>query len=135
MQYRTTMEHLKGKTLILADDDQFNIYALTAALEDYGFNIITASNGKEALNRLEDSGQVDIVLMDIMMPEMDGYEAMRRIRASGKNDGLPIIALTARAMKGDIDNCMEAGATGYLSKPVDVEKLVAMMASLLAPKE
>ena len=128
------MEHFKGKTLILADDDQFNIFALTSALEDYGFNIITAGNGKEVISRLEDTAHVDIVLMDIMMPEMDGYEAMRRIRADGKYNDMPIIALTARAMRNDIDNCMRAGATGYLSKPIDVTALVNMMDALLAPK-
>ncbi len=125
------MEHFKGKTLILADDDPLNIFALSAALEDYGFDIITAANGKEAVSKLTSTAHVDMVLMDIMMPEMDGYEAMRAIRAEGSYNTLPIIALTARAMKGDIEKCMEAGATGYLSKPIDVDKLLEMMNNLM----
>lgn len=121
------MDILNGKKLLLVDDDQYNIFALEAALEDYGLNILVATNGREAVNAVTANADLDIVLMDIMMPEMDGYEAMRIIRAMDDRKKLPIIALTAKAMKADIDNCFEAGATDYMSKPIDVSKLVAMM--------
>jgi len=125
------METLQGKIVLLADDDNNNVYALLAALEDVGLEIIVATNGIEALRKLGEMEKVDIVLMDIMMPEMDGFEAMRVIRSNKKYTDLPIIALTAKAMKGDIEKCLEAGATGYLSKPIDVEKLLELIEDLL----
>lgn len=114
------------KTL-LVDDDMRNIFALSAALQDKRVKVITAKNGREALERLEQHPDTDIVLMDIMMPEMDGYEAMRRIRSQERFESLPIIALTAKAMKGDRALCIDAGASDYLAKPIDIEKLMSMM--------
>ena len=125
------MEILKGKNLLLADDDKYNIFALSSALEDFGLNIITVVNGKEAVNAVAENKDIDIVLMDIMMPEMDGYEAMRTIRSTGLHDQLPIIALTAKAMRSDIDKCMEAGATAYMSKPIDITALLSLMCKCL----
>jgi CheY-like chemotaxis protein len=125
------MEILKGRHVLIADDDQYNIYALCAALEDYGMHLLIANNGREAVDAVCSHGDIDIVLMDIMMPEMDGYEAMRHIRSDAAFKDLPIVALTAKAMKGDIEKCLDAGATDYLSKPIDVEKLVGMIGRLL----
>lgn len=125
------MEILQSKIVLLADDDNNNVYALLAALEDIGLEIVTATNGIEALRKLEEAERIDIVLMDIMMPEMDGFEAMKIIRSNKKYADLPVIALTAKAMKGDIEKCLEAGATGYLSKPIDVDKLLELMRDLL----
>jgi CheY-like chemotaxis protein len=125
------LEHLKGKTVLLADDDKYNIYAMTEVLAYLEVNVITAMTGQEAIDNLISNEPVHIVLMDIMMPEMDGYEAMRRIRSADKYKSLPIIALTAKAMKGDNEKCIEAGATDYLSKPVDIDKLYAMIAKYI----
>lgn len=121
------MEVLKGKRLLLVDDDQHNIYALEAALEEFGLNILIARNGQEAVDAVQADNALDMVLMDIMMPEMDGYQAMAIIRAMEDRKGLPIIALTARAMKADVDKCFEAGATDYLSKPIDLDKLIPVL--------
>jgi len=124
------MEQLKGKNLLLADDDKYNVFALRSALEDYGMNIISVNTGIEAIAAIG-ANDIDIVLMDMMMPEMDGYEAMSNIRASGRHNNLPIIALTAKAMRGDIDKCLAAGASDYMSKPLDVEALVTLMCKWL----
>ena len=115
------------KKLLLVDDDMRNIYALSAQLEELGFDITIANNGKEALQALEDNPQMDIVLMDIMMPEMDGYEAMTLIRKQSRFQKLPILALTAKAMKDDRAKCLEAGANDYCSKPIDMGKLTSLM--------
>jgi CheY-like chemotaxis protein len=120
------LETLQDKNILLADDDPMNIFALTAALEDFGVNITTVTTGTEAVDAVMNNNDFDIVLMDIMMPEMDGYEAMRIIRSKGFNN-LPIIALTAKAMRGDVEKCLEAGASDYMSKPIDVATLVEMM--------
>jgi CheY-like chemotaxis protein len=120
------LETLQDKNILLADDDPMNIFALTAALEDFGVNITTVTTGTEAVDAVMNNNDFDIVLMDIMMPEMDGYEAMRIIRSKGFNN-LPIIALTAKAMRGDVEKCLEAGASDYMSKPIDVAMLVEMM--------
>lgn len=116
-----------GKQVLVVDDDMRNIYALSATLEEMGFSITVANNGMEALEAMDDNPAFDLVLMDIMMPEMDGYEAMRRIRAQDRFKAVPIIALTAKAMKEDRSKCIEAGANDYCSKPVDIEKLTALM--------
>jgi CheY-like chemotaxis protein/two-component sensor histidine kinase len=116
-----------GKQLLLVDDDMRNIYALSAQLEEFGFDITIANNGKEALQALEDNPAMDIVLMDIMMPEMDGYEAMSLIRKQSRFQKLPILALTAKAMKDDRAKCIEAGANDYCSKPIDMGKLTSLM--------
>lgn len=116
-----------GKQILIADDDMRNIFALSAVLEEAGFNIEIATNGKEAIEKLEDSPNIDLVLMDVMMPEMDGIEATRRIRQVSKWHNLPIIAVTAKAMQGDREQCLAAGANDYISKPVDVDKLLSLI--------
>lgn len=118
---------VEGKRLLLVDDDIRNLYSLSAVLEESGFEIETAGTGVEAIDMLEDSNAFDLVLMDVMMPEMDGLEAMQKIRANPKFKSLPIIALTAKAMKDDRARCIEAGANDYLSKPVDTNKLKAIV--------
>ncbi|PST84596.1 histidine kinase [Pedobacter yulinensis] len=123
----TIEKALKGKNILITDDDMRNIFALSSALQEYEMNIIIATNGREALEKLEEHPQTDMVLMDVMMPEMDGYEAMQKIREQSKYSRLPIIALTAKAMKNDREKCIEAGANDYISKPVEMEKLLSMM--------
>ncbi|WP_300670690.1 response regulator [Desulfoluna sp.] len=118
---------LSGKTLLLVDDDMRNVFALSSVLEERSIQVIIARNGRESLEKLKETAQVDAVLMDIMMPEMDGYEAMTEIRKIKKFARLPIIALTAKAMKGDRSKCIEAGASDYLAKPVNTEKLLSML--------
>ncbi|MDG2432783.1 response regulator [Flavobacterium sp.] len=120
-------EVLKDKNILIVDDDIRNIYALSAALTGKGANITTAFNGIEALEALENNGNTDIVLMDIMMPEMDGFEATRKIRENIRWKNLPIIALTAKAMKGDRDEIINAGASDYQSKPIDIQKLISLI--------
>ena len=116
-----------GKKILLADDDMRNIFALSAVLEEAGFSIEIATNGLEVLDKLENVTDVDLVLMDVMMPEMDGIEATRRIRQLPQWVNLPIIAVTAKAMLGDREQCLEAGANDYISKPVDVDKLLSLI--------
>lgn len=124
----STMEKvLKDKTILITDDDMRNIFALSSALQAYDLKIVMANNGREAISKLEDNKQIDLVLMDIMMPEMDGYQAMAAIRSKKEFTKLPIIALTAKAMKNDREKCIEAGANDYISKPVDMDKLLSML--------
>jgi CheY-like chemotaxis protein/signal transduction histidine kinase len=118
---------LVGKKVLVVDDDVRNIFALSSVLERRGMNVITAGTGREAIARLESTPDVAIVLMDIMMPEMDGYETMRVIRQNVSLRRLPIIALTAKAMKGDREKCLEAGASEYLAKPVNTEQLLSSL--------
>ena len=118
---------LRGKKLLLVDDDMRNVFALSSVLEAEELEVVIARNGREALERLDEHRDVDLVLMDIMMPEMDGYEAMRRIRDDDRHDKLPIIALTAKAMRNDRARCIEAGANDYLTKPVDTSMLLSMI--------
>ncbi len=118
---------LAGRKVLLADDDPRNLYALTSVLEREEMLVIHASNGREAIELLEKTPDVEVVLMDIMMPEMDGYEAMRRIRAESAYASLPIIALTAKAMKGDREKCIEGGASEYIPKPVDTDQLLSLL--------
>jgi CheY-like chemotaxis protein len=120
-------DDLVGQTVLLVDDDARNIFALSSVLERRGMNVLTATTGNEAIDSLENSRDVAIVLMDIMMPEMDGYETMQAIRAQAKWRRLPIIALTAKAMKGDREKCLVAGASDYLAKPVNTEQLLAAL--------
>ncbi|MRV70756.1 response regulator [Duganella sp. FT92W] len=116
-----------GCTVLLVDDDIRNVFSLSAALGGKAMRIVHASNGREALEQLEAYPAIDIVLMDVMMPEMDGFEAMRRIRAMPRWRGLPIIALTAKAMASDRQHCLDAGASDYIAKPVDIDKLFSLM--------
>jgi HAMP domain-containing protein/CheY-like chemotaxis protein len=120
-------DDLVGRTVLLVDDDARNIFALSSVLERRGMNVVTATTGREAIESLEGTSDVAIVLMDIMMPEMDGYETMQVIRERGKWRRLPIIALTAKAMKGDREKCLQAGASDYLAKPVNTEQLLAAL--------
>jgi CheY-like chemotaxis protein len=120
-------EHLVGRTVLLVDDDARNIFALSSVLERRGMNVLTATTGREAVNLLEAQPDTAIILMDIMMPEMDGYQTMRAIRENPRWRRLPIVALTAKAMKGDREKCLEAGASDYLAKPVNTEQLLAAL--------
>ncbi|HVS96973.1 MAG TPA: response regulator, partial [Puia sp.] len=119
-------EVLKGKTVLVADDDVRNIFSLTKALERHKMRVLTAMDGKEALGVLEEEA-ADIVLMDMMMPEMDGFEAIKRIRRSPRQRHLPVIAVTAKAMAGDRERCIQAGASDYISKPVDIDQLLSLL--------
>ncbi len=118
---------LADSTVLLVDDDMRNIFALSSILEEQGVRTLTAKTGIEGLARLEEYPDIDLVLMDIMMPELDGYTAIRRLRENPKFENLPVIALTAKAMKGDRAKCIEAGASDYLVKPVDTERLFSML--------
>ncbi|MGD9974552.1 MAG: response regulator [Desulfatirhabdiaceae bacterium] len=117
----------RDKTILLVDDDMRNVYAIKSILEEKGMTVIVGKNGQEGIDRLATYPDIDLVLMDIMMPVMDGYEAMKKIRAKKAHDRLPIIALTAKAMKGDRSLCIEAGANDYLAKPFDTDKLLSML--------
>jgi len=119
-------EVLKGRTVLVADDDVRNIFSLTKALEQHKMKVVTAMDGKEALSVAE-QGNVDIVLMDMMMPEMDGFEAISRIRRNPRLRQLPILAVTAKAMAGDRERCIQAGASDYISKPVDIDQLLSLL--------
>jgi len=123
----TNGSSLEGRTILITDDDTRNIYALRSALEDFKMNVLTAESGADAIALLRSHAEIDVVLMDIMMPEMDGYETIRRIRARDEWRDLPILALTAKAMKGDREQCLAAGASEYISKPVDIDQLVALI--------
>ncbi|MFW7377743.1 MAG: response regulator [Oligoflexus sp.] len=127
-------EALEGTTILLVDDDVRNVYALSYLLEQKGVNVEIARNGKEALGILDRHPNIDLVLMDIMMPIMDGYQAMRAIRQNDRFQKLPIIALTAKTMKGDQEKCYEAGANDYASKPVDAQRLLSLIKVWLAPR-
>jgi HAMP domain-containing protein/signal transduction histidine kinase/CheY-like chemotaxis protein len=118
---------LVNKNILVVDDDVRNLFALTTAFEKYSINTITAESGQEAINILMEQGNIDMVLMDIMMPEMDGYETTQKIRREHKNNNLPIIAVTAKAMKGDREKCLEAGASDYITKPVKIDQLLSLM--------
>ncbi len=120
-------EDLVGRTVLLVDDDPRNIFALSSALERRGMNVLTATTGAEAIAVIEETPALAIVLMDIMMPEMDGYQTIEKIRRNKDYRRLPIIALTAKAMKGDREKCLEAGASDYLAKPVNTEQLLSAL--------
>jgi signal transduction histidine kinase/CheY-like chemotaxis protein len=118
---------LTGKNILVVDDDVRNLFALTTVFERLNINAITAESGKEAINILNENPKIDMVLMDIMMPEMDGYETTQKIRREHKNSTLPIIAVTAKAMKGDRQKCIEAGASDYITKPLKIDQLLSLM--------
>jgi CheY-like chemotaxis protein len=119
---------LTGKNVLVVDDDVRNLFALTTVFERYNINVITAESGRDAIQIINDEkNRIDMVLMDIMMPEMDGYETTQKIRREHKNTTLPIIAVTAKAMKGDRQKCIEAGASDYITKPLKVDQLLSLM--------
>jgi CheY-like chemotaxis protein/HAMP domain-containing protein len=118
---------LAGRKVLLVDDDIRNVFAMTSVLERYDMEVVPAENGREALEELDKRPDVDVVLMDIMLPEMDGYEVTQTIRRQERFRGLPILALTAKAMKGDREKCLEAGCSDYISKPVDTEQLLSVL--------
>lgn len=126
---------LKDKKILIVDDDIRNVYALTIALEAYEMDIIVAENGREAIEVLQENPDTDLILMDIMMPEIDGFEATRRIRTMPEYKSLPIIALTAKAMKHSREECLVAGASDYISKPINLDQLFSLMQVWLYSKE
>jgi CheY-like chemotaxis protein len=122
---------LSGKRVLIVDDDMRNIFALATVLEEHGMDIVWADNGREAINRVANDSNIQVVLMDIMMPEMDGMATMKEIRKLPQGKNLPMIAVTAKAMKGDREKCIEAGAWDYLSKPVNTQDLLAVLRAWL----
>jgi CheY-like chemotaxis protein len=120
-------EVLRGRKVLVVDDDARNIFALTSVLENHEVEVVSATNGRQAIDILKNTPDLEMVLMDIMMPEMDGYETMREIRKDAAFRTLPILALTAKAMKGDREKCLEAGASDYISKPVNTDQLLSLM--------
>ncbi len=120
-------EVLHNKTVLIADDDVRNIFSLSKALENYKMNVVTALDGKEALEKLNANPGIDVVLLDMMMPQMDGYETAQRIRENPEWKNLPVIAVTAKAMTGDREKCINAGASDYITKPVDIDQLISLL--------
>ena len=120
-------EVLRGRKVLVVDDDARNIFALATILENQDLEVVTATNGRQAIEIIESTPDLSVILMDIMMPEMDGYETMREIRRKPQFRSLPILALTAKAMKGDREKCLEAGASDYVAKPVDSDELLSML--------
>ncbi|GAC1608432.1 MAG: hypothetical protein NVS4B10_23730 [Myxococcales bacterium] len=120
-------ESVAGKKVLVVDDDVRNIFALTSVLESHGLSVVYAENGNAGLAALGKNADVDLVLMDVMMPEMDGYETMRAIRKHPAHKALPIIAITAKALKEDREKCITAGASDYIPKPVDTDKLLDLI--------
>ncbi|MGE8426622.1 MAG: response regulator, partial [Sphingobacterium sp.] len=118
---------LQGKKVLVADDDIRNIFSLTKALEKYQMTVVPATDGKDALKQLEDNPDVAVILMDMMMPEMDGYETIASIRKDQRYENMPIIAVTAKSMMGDREKCIAAGASDYISKPVDIDQLLSLL--------
>jgi len=126
-QLHSADDVFKGKRVLVADDDVRNVFALASVLERHGMEVLFAENGVEAVAVLLANPDLDLVLMDIMMPEMDGYEAMQQIRGDKRFEKLPIISLTAKAMKGDREKSIASGASDYITKPVDTDQLLSLM--------
>jgi len=120
-------EVLRGRKILIVDDDARNIFALTSLLENHDMDVISATNGRDAIGIIERTPDISIVLMDIMMPDMDGYETIGMIRQNPAFSTLPILALTAKAMKGDREKCLNAGASDYIAKPVNTDQLLSLM--------
>lgn len=118
---------IENKTILVVDDDMRNVFAISSILEEEGIKVVVASNGKEGIDKLKENNEIDLIIMDIMMPKMDGYEAIRRIRSEDQYKSLPIIALTAKAMRQDKEKCIKAGANDYLSKPLEKDKLFSLL--------
>jgi CheY-like chemotaxis protein len=125
---------LAGVTVLIVDDDVRNVFALTSALELHGLTVLYADNGTEGIRLLTEHPEVDAVLMDAMMPDLDGNETTRRMRRLPQGRDLPIVFLTAKAMPGDRESSLAAGATDYVTKPVDLDELLALMASWIVPR-
>ena len=125
-------EKLIKKRILIVDDDARNTFALVSYLEMLEMEIYTAENGFEALDVLMHHEEIEVILMDIMMPGMDGFETIRRIKNDDRIAQIPVIAVTAKAMKGDREKCLEAGATDYISKPVDLKELIKKIEQLLS---
>jgi CheY-like chemotaxis protein len=128
-----TAPELTGVTVLIVDDDVRNVFALTSALELHGLRVLYADNGLDGIRMLTDHPEVDVVLMDAMMPDLDGNETTRRIRALPQGRDLPVVFLTAKAMPGDRESSLAAGATEYVTKPVDLDELLTLMATWVAP--
>ncbi|HVZ33133.1 MAG TPA: response regulator, partial [Polyangiaceae bacterium] len=122
-----SVEALRGRKVLVVDDDVRNIFALTTLLENQEMDVLSATNGRQAITLIETTPNLSVVLMDIMMPEMDGYETMREIRKDPRFRTLPILALTAKAMKGDREKCLQAGASDYIAKPVNTDQLLSLL--------
>jgi CheY-like chemotaxis protein len=120
-------EALRGRKVLVVDDDARNIFALTSVLEMQDMDVLSSTNGRDAIEIIQKSPEISMILMDIMMPDMDGYETMRRIRELPQFRTLPILALTAKAMKGDREKCLAAGASDYIAKPVHTDQLLSLM--------
>jgi CheY-like chemotaxis protein len=120
-------EVLRGRRVLVVDDDARNIFALTTVLENQEMQVLSATNGRQAIDLIKLVPDLSMVLMDIMMPEMDGYETMKEIRRDATFRTLPILALTAKAMKGDREKCLQAGASDYIAKPVNTEQLLSLL--------
>src|SRR3712207_140054 len=118
---------LRDRKVLVVDDDARNIFALTTLLENHEMEVVSATNGRQAIEIIEETPDLSVVLMDIMMPEMDGYETMREIRKDPRFRTLPILALTAKAMKGDREKCLLAGASDYIAKPVNTDQLLSLL--------
>jgi CheY-like chemotaxis protein len=126
---------LEGRKVLIIDDDVRNIFALTSALEAHDINVVRAGDGREGIEILQQNPDIDVALLDIMMPAMDGYETLKAIREIEAFKDLPIIALTAKAMKADRDKCIEAGASDYIAKPLDMDQLLSMLRVWLLRRE
>jgi CheY-like chemotaxis protein len=122
-----TNDVLRGRKVLVVDDDARNIFALATVLENQEMDVISATNGRQAIEIIQNMPDLSVVLMDIMMPEMDGYETMREIRKQPHLRTLPILALTAKAMKGDREKCLQAGASDYIAKPVNTDQLLSLL--------
>lgn len=126
-QLHSSSAILRGRKVLVVDDDARNIFALTTVLESQDIVVVSATNGRQAIELVKSIPDLSMVLMDIMMPDMDGYQTMREIRNDARFRMLPILALTAKAMKGDREKCLDAGASDYISKPVNTEQLLSLM--------
>jgi CheY-like chemotaxis protein len=124
---RETLAGLAGSRILIVDDDIRNIFSLTSVLEAQGVEVVHAERGAEGIRILEATPGIDAALIDIMMPDMDGYETMRQIRANPAIAGIPLVSVTAKAMKGDRQKCLDAGASDYIAKPVDTDLLLALL--------
>ena len=126
---------LRGRTVLIVDDDVRNVFALTSALELHGLRVLYSDNGADGIATLRHHPEIDIVLMDAMMPDLDGNETTQRIRALPEGANLPVVFLTAKAMPGDRESSLAAGASDYVTKPVDLDELLVTIASWIAPDD